>query len=148
MIHIHNEHMYACDQDMLRRAAAAALQHQTAADDAEPSLALVDDETIQAANRDFRGIDTHTDVLSFQSGAIDPDSGAPYLGNLMVSYPTAAAQAAQAGHSTDAELALLLVHGILHLLGHDHGDPDEKAAMWAAQSAILAELGIQAQPTE
>jgi probable rRNA maturation factor len=148
MIHIQNEHGYSFDADLLRDAAHAAILQQGAAEDAELSLVLVDDASMQAYNRDYREIDAPTDVLSFPSTEIDLDSGAPYLGDLIVSYPTASAQAAAAGHSLDAELALLVVHGLLHLLGHDHYDDDEKMLMWAAQHEILNSLGISARPTE
>jgi probable rRNA maturation factor len=66
----------------------------------------------------------------------------PYLGDIAISLPRATAQAEAAGHPVAAELQLLTVHGVLHLLGHDHAEPEEKAAMWAAQAAVLATLGV------
>ena len=65
------------------------------------------------------------------------------LGEAIISHPRATAQAVEAGHSVEAELALLAVHGTLHLLGYDHATPEEKAVMWAAQEAILAGLDLK-----
>jgi probable rRNA maturation factor len=108
----------------------------------EVTLVLTDDEGIRALNRGFLGLDAPTDVLSF--GTQD-DSGpfiaAPemdgYLGDVIVSYPRAVAQAEEHGHPVQQELNLLVVHGVLHLLGYDHADEEEKAVMWARQEAIL-----------
>jgi probable rRNA maturation factor len=148
MIAIQNENNYLIDSSLLAKASAAVFAHQHVTADSELSLALVDETAMQTYNREYRGVDTPTDVLSFPSDEIDPDSNAPYLGDLIISYPTAHTQAEKAGHSVNDELALLTVHGILHLLGHDHFDPAEKESMWAAQAEILSSLGIQAVPTE
>jgi probable rRNA maturation factor len=83
-------------------------------------------------------------VLSFPAGEVMPgmaEAGlAAYLGDVAISVARAAAQAAAGGHSLAAELQLLTVHGVLHLLGHDHDEPAAKAAMWAAQTAVLTQL--------
>ncbi len=63
-----------------------------------------------------------------------------YLGDVVISFPTAERQAAAVGHSVAEELCLLTVHGVLHLLGYDHASPEEEADMWARQSQILASL--------
>jgi probable rRNA maturation factor len=74
---------------------------------------------------------------------------ANYLGDIIISLPYAARQAAAAGHKTESELQLLAVHGTLHLLGYDHAIPEEKAAMWDAQTAALTQLGLgHINPTE
>jgi probable rRNA maturation factor len=115
------------------------------------TLLLTDDAQIQQLNRDFRGEDKPTDVLSFPAGATLPGMGeaVAYLGDIAISAPYAQRQAQAAGHPLTAELQLLAIHGVLHLLGYDHGEPEEKADMWAAQTAVLAALGLQAiQPTE
>ena len=98
---------------------------------------------MQELNRQYRDIDTPTDVLSFPADFTDPESEAPYLGDILISYPRAEKQAAAGGHSTLAELQLLVVHGVLHLLGFDHAQVQEKAEMWAAQSEILHRLGLE-----
>jgi len=133
--------------ERLRAAAQAALsaEEQAGMGMVELTLVITDDPGIQALNRDFLGNDAPTDVLAFS--AIEdggPFVSAPeasgYLGDVIVSYPHAMAQAQQQGHSPEQELELLIVHGILHLLGYDHADDEGKAAMWAKQDAILAGL--------
>jgi probable rRNA maturation factor len=108
----------------------------------EVTLVVTDDEGIRALNRDFLGLDAPTDVLSFgaqeDSGSFiaAPEMGS-YLGDVIVSYPRAVAQAEERGHPVQQELNFLVVHGVLHLLGYDHADEEEKAVMWARQEAIL-----------
>jgi probable rRNA maturation factor len=80
-------------------------------------------------------------VLAFPLGEIDPDLHVPYLGDVVISYPRAEAQAATAGHLVLDELRLLVVHGALHLLGYDHQDPSGKNKMWAVQAEVLESLG-------
>ena len=129
--------------DLVEKAANAALRHQSAPGNADVSIVLTDDAQLHALNRDYLGVDAPTDVLSFPADdQVDPESGAPYLGDILVSVQRAAQQASAAGHPVEAEVQLLVVHGILHLLGHDHAEPDEKARMWQAQGEILAELGL------
>jgi probable rRNA maturation factor len=127
--------------DVLEQATKMALLQQSAAD-ADLTLVLTGDAQIQALNDHFLGIDAPTDVLSFPSGEIDPESGRRYLGDIIISVPQAEAQSISAGHSLEAELSLQVVHGVLHLLGHDHAEEEEKERMWAAQSEILTRLGI------
>ncbi len=119
----------------------AALQHESAQGDL--SVVLTDDEQLQELNRDYLGIDAPTDVLSFPASETDPESGQAYLGDILISAQRAAQQAEAAGHALDAEVQLLVVHGVLHLLGHDHAEPAEKARMWKAQAAILKSLGLE-----
>lgn len=136
---------------LLRRAAEATLDQQQVPPPVELSLLLTDDEQVQQFNRDYLGIDAPTDVLSFGTGdaLLDLTEMDPYLGDIAISVPCAARQAAAAGHGLAAELQLLVVHGVLHLLGHDHAEPEEKAAMWGAQTAVLHTLGLDnISPTE
>lgn len=112
------------------------------------SLVFVDDAGIAALNRDYRGIDAPTDVLSFSqlenAGPATLPPGTPLLlGDIVVSLPRAAAQAQEYGHTRDRELGFLLVHGLLHLLGYDHQSPQEAAAMEARQEAVLQSLGLR-----
>ena len=130
------------DKALLERAARAALENQSAPSDATLSILLTDDTQIQSLNRDYRGFDKPTDVLSFDVHERDPETGCLYLGEIIVSIPYAAKQARQNRHPLLAEAQLLVVHGVLHLLGHDHAEPEEKAKMWQAQAEILAELGL------
>jgi probable rRNA maturation factor len=108
-------------------------------------VVITGETEIRQLNRQYRGLDVPTDVLSFQAGYLDPEDGSTYLGDVIISAPQAQAQAETRGHALSDEIQLLVVHGALHLLGHDHTDPDEKARMWAAQVAILAQLGVSAQ---
>jgi probable rRNA maturation factor len=132
----------------LRAVASAVLQFEawTGSEPAELALVLTDDEGIQALNRDFLDIDAPTDVLAFSAQDDDdgpfvaaPEAGS-YLGDVIISYPRAVSQAQEHGHSTEQELDLLIVHGVLHLMGYDHADEKEKSAMWARQDAILTSL--------
>lgn len=117
-------------------------------DEAEVALMLAGDETLRRLNRTYRGLDQPTDVLSF--GQMEP-SAAPFvsppdttlhLGDIIISYPRAVAQAAVCGHSRERELAYLLVHGLLHLLGYDHADERDYAHMRNAEERILERLGL------
>ncbi len=126
---------------VIRRAARLALEQQSSQGDV--SVVLSDDQHVRDLNRDFLGIDSPTDVLSFPAAETDPQSGRPYLGDIIISVPRASEQAAAAGHPLAAELQLLVVHGVLHLLGYDHARPAEKSRMWAAQAAILDALGLR-----
>ena len=112
------------------------------------ALHLVDDGEIRDLNREHRGKDTHTDVLSFPlhdpSGmrfVVPPDQPIE-LGDVVVSGPRAVEQAAEYGHSLDRELAYLVAHGVLHVLGYDHEAEDERRAMRAREEEALAPLGF------
>ena len=134
------------DQEIIERAAQQTLLFATADPDAEATIVFSDDAQLQALNLQFLGVDAPTDVLSFPGGDTDPDSEALYLGDVIISLSRAQAQAAAGGHTVQDELQLLVVHGLLHLLGHDHADEDEKERMWAAQTEILERLGCSARP--
>ena len=127
---------------LLERAARAALEHESASLDSNLTIVLTDDARIQELNRDYLGIEAPTDVLSFPASETDPETGSSYLGDILISLPYAARSAAQAGHPLEAEVQLLVVHGVLHLLGHDHAKVREKAKMWKAQAEILESLGL------
>lgn len=127
---------------LLDRAAKAALEHETESLDSDLSIVLTDDARLQELNREYLGIDAPTDVLSFPASETDPETGARYIGDILISIPRAQSQADAAGHPLESEVQLLVVHGMLHLLGHDHGEPEEKARMWKAQAEILESLGL------
>ena len=129
------------DLAYLERAGAETLRQAGASLTADLTIVIGDDAQLHALNHQFLGIDAPTDVLSFPSGETDPDSGEAYLGDVLISHPRAAAQAIAGGHAIQDELQLLVVHGVLHLLGYDHGEPDEKARMWAIQAQVLQTLG-------
>lgn len=104
---------------------------------AELSVRLCGDAAIHALNLAWRGKDKATDVLSFEQGA-RPGMGAVHVGDIVISLPTAARQAAERGHSLAAEVRVLVVHGVCHLIGHDHEDDAEAEVMEALERAILA----------
>jgi probable rRNA maturation factor len=142
-IHLKLEPAYArkVQPALLRATARAALRHQNAPAPSALTLMIAGDGELRELNREFLGEDRPTDVLSFPSSEPNPATGRLYLGDIAISYPQAAAGATAGGHPVRAELQLLIVHGVLHLLGHDHAQPGEKTRMWAAQAAILSELG-------
>jgi len=127
--------------DALLSAVQAALNYHDPALDVNLTVAVDTDETLHALNLQYRGINAPTDVLSFNADEIDPETGQTYLGDILISYERALAQAEKAGHPVHNELQLLAVHGTLHLLGFDHGQEDEKRRMWAAQAEILEQIG-------
>ena len=126
--------------ELLERAVVETLLHQGQPADAELTVLLSDDAQLQQLNREFMGVDAPTDVLSFPADLIDPDTGHPYLGDIIISLERAVQQAAENNQSPQDEALLLTVHGVLHLLGHDHAEEHEKAAMWTAQDQILEKL--------
>jgi probable rRNA maturation factor len=128
--------------ELVEHTAHEALKHQSAPADADLTIVLTDNAQLQDLNREWMGVDAPTDVLSFPSNETDPESGNRYLGDILVSVQRADEQAKAAGHSVEAEVQLLVIHGVLHLLGHDHAVDEEKARMWKAQGEILAALGL------
>lgn len=128
---------------LLRRAAQETIKQSGAPPEAELSIVITSDRHLQALNRQHLGIDAPTDVLSFPAEETDPDTGETYLGDILVSLPRAQAQAESGGHALQDELQLLVVHGVLHLLGHDHAAEEEQRRMWQAQDTVLEAIGCQ-----
>ena len=113
--------------------------------DEEPdfTLTFVQPEEIRTLNHTYRDVDSVTDVLSFESeGEYDPETGLEYLGDIVVCIDQAKKQAEQSGHSLADEIALLEIHGLLHLLGYDHADDKQKEKMWKYQDMYLDKCGI------
>jgi probable rRNA maturation factor len=112
------------------------------------SLHLVGDETIRELNAEHRGLDAHTDVLSFplhDPGGMRfvlPPGQPANLGDVVVSHPRAAEQAAEFGHSLERETAYLVAHGVLHVLGYDHEDEAERRVMRSREEEALTPLGF------
>lgn len=135
------------DLELAERAIAAVLHGEGAAGPLEVGVQLTDDAHIHLLNRDYRGVDAPTDVLSFADdgdAAFAAPPGSPrYLGDIAISYERVLAQAAEYGHSPARELAFLAAHGCLHLLGYDHErGPEDEAAMRAREEAAMAALGL------
>ncbi len=131
------------DAEWLGRVAEQALEGESAPA-AELGVLVTDDEAVRRLNRDYAGEDRATDVLSFslQEGEefVLPPEGPDSvlrLGEVIISYPTAQRQALEAGRPVGDEIAHLLVHGILHLLGYAHAQPDEERRMRARERELL-----------
>ncbi|HSG44259.1 MAG TPA: rRNA maturation RNase YbeY [Anaerolineales bacterium] len=144
---IHIESTFTFSKDLIERAVNATFEHQSQSLDSDLTIVLTDDAQMKDLNRDYLGIDAPTDVLSFPASEsdgseIDPETGSRYMGDILISMPYAARSAEKAGHGLEAEVQLLVVHGVLHLLGHDHAEADEKSRMWKAQAEILESLGL------
>ena len=130
------------DESQIQKAVNITLKQQCVQRDSEISIVITGDEQLHALNLQFREIDAPTDVLSFPADFRNPDTDTPYLGDILISFPRAAYQASVAGHELMAEIQLLVVHGILHLLGHDHAELNEMTIMWNAQREIVHQLGL------
>ncbi len=148
-------------EDICRRAAGAALDCGTADGSpvdtpAEVSLVLADDEFVSDLNRDYRGVDGPTNVLSFAAGAFaagafaagkGPPGGrlageALILGDLVLAYQTVAAEAAAEGRSLADRLCHMVVHGMLHLIGHGHDTEERERRMEGLEIAALSAIGV------
>ncbi|MFH1560681.1 MAG: rRNA maturation RNase YbeY [Chloroflexota bacterium] len=139
----------------LRKVAEQALDTQDETRPLSISLVIADDETVHNLNREYRGLDETTDVLAFplwesrENEALEtdgfflpPEETAP-VGEIVISYPQAARQARDGKRPIRAEMALLIVHGVLHLLGYDHADPQQESRMWAKQDEVLARVPLK-----
>jgi probable rRNA maturation factor len=143
------------DAALIEQAVAAVLAGEGIGGSVEVSVLVTDDGALQALNRDYRGVDAPTDVLSFAAeeeqpgGAAHPAFVLPptaprYLGDIAISYERVVAQAAEYGHTHARELAYLAAHGTLHLLGYDHErGPEDAAAMRAREEAAMERLGLR-----
>ncbi len=110
----------------------------------ELSVMVTDDETVRSLNREYAGEDAVTDVLSFSQREGEEFVGAPGsvppLGEVVIAYPQATRQAGERGHSVEEEVARLLVHGTLHLLGYDHAEAEEERRMRAREEELLGAI--------
>jgi probable rRNA maturation factor len=130
------------DKAVLLHAAQLTLDMTGSAGQTDMGIVIGDDVFIKKLNHKFRQVDAPTDVLSFPTGEVDPDTTDLYLGDVVISLPRAQEQATAGGHALLEELQLLVVHGTLHLLGYDHASGSEKEKMQASQDKILDQLGI------
>ena len=144
---------------LLEKAADAAQKTEGLQEKAVVHVTLTGDEEIREANREFRGLDKSTDVLSFPTVSYKPGKTASQsvkrirqeyddefdacmLGDLIISIPHAKAQAIEFGHSFEREMAYLLVHGLFHLMGYDHMNEEEKTIMREMEEKTLNSIGI------
>ena len=145
-------------EEVLRLVITEALKHEACPYETEVNVVITDNAGIQEINREYRGIDAATDVLSFPMAEypapadfselsqdpdlFEPDSGELILGDIMISAERAEEQAEEYGHSLKREMAFLTAHSMLHLMGYDHMSDDERVVMEERQEEILQALGI------
>ena len=160
-IYIENQYKNNIDIDyenLINMVVSEAIDYVKCPYECEVNVTIVDNDEIHEINNSQRNIDRPTDVLSFpmleydKPGdfdkfendlyAFDPDTGELTLGDIVISYDKVIEQAAEYNHSRKRELAFLVAHSMLHLLGYDHMEPDEAEVMEAKQEEILTKLGI------
>lgn len=157
-VHFLPEFRRRLSRSWLRSVVEHTLEREGLQDPVEVGVVIADDETVQELNKDYRGLDETTDVLAFAfqtfgepatltengeisaDGFIEPPQQPLNLGEVVVSYPQAKRQAAARGGRIAEEAALLVAHGVLHLLGYDHAEPLEERVMWQKQDAVVAAL--------
>ncbi|MBR4185139.1 MAG: rRNA maturation RNase YbeY [Clostridia bacterium] len=139
---------------LIRRAVRATLACERFDRDAMVSVTFTDNEGIREKNREFRGIDAPTDVLSspmydMKNGDMPLDGEICELGDIVLSLERAAEQAEEFGHSYERECAFLTVHSVLHLLGYDHvNSEEEEAEMRARQRVVMKKIGLEVKQRE
>jgi probable rRNA maturation factor len=143
-VEIHNDASYPVDVERLALAATTVLTAQSAAPGSGLTIVITNDQAVADLNQRYRGMDSPTDVLSFPADIppFDLTDEPVYLGDLVIAYPYALAQAERETHDPGDNLALLVIHGTLHLLGFDHNSAEHRSEMWAAQDTALRALGI------
>ena len=136
----------------LRLVVSRTLTTAKAARNVQLDLTITDDGTVHEINRMYRGVDSPTDVLAFAliqdstdtTVFVTPPDEPPHLGEILISFPTAERQAREHSHSVDRELAILVIHGVLHLLGYDHGTDEQEREMRALEEGILSVIETNA----
>jgi len=132
---------------LIRCACIAVLREEKFRGDAEVSVTFVDNDQIRRLNAKFRDKDSETDVLSFPMGEngeydLNPSTGAKLLGDVVLSMEKAAEQAQEYEHSFEREVCYLTVHSMLHLLGYDHMNSEEKAVMRMKEETVMSKIGL------
>ena len=133
--------------ETLKKAAAACVANEgLVPENAEISLTFVSKDEIRELNRNYRNVDNHTDVLSFQLiedfNDIEPDDEI-MLGDVVICLEKAREQAEEFGHSEEREIVYLFVHSVCHLLGYDHMEDEEKAEMRSAEEKVMSFLELE-----
>lgn len=145
-------------EELINTVAEAVLDYEECPYEAQAEVLLTSSDAIREINKEFRQIDKPTDVLSFpmvdfsepagydiletDDSYFDPETGELMLGNIVISKERVISQAEEYGHSIKREFSFLIAHSMLHLLGYDHMEEDERAVMEAKQREILDRLGI------
>lgn len=131
----------------LRSVAEQVLIAQGVSSDVELGLVITSQERVRQLNKSYRGKDEPTDVLAFYMTSaagetfVAPPDGVRHLGEVIISYPQAVIQAKEHQHSIKKELAILIIHGVLHLLGYDHEEPEQERRMRGREADILSQIG-------
>lgn len=147
------EEVTESDISLVMKSAVAGLDSEQFDGPDHITVMITGDERIRELNRDFKGEDEVTDVLSFNVEEDDEDDAEQWpdmgdsdevdpnrLGDIAISLPQVVRQAAENGKSSDRELAMLTIHGVLHLLGYDHAEPEEEKIMFGKTDLVLANL--------
>jgi probable rRNA maturation factor len=166
-IRVDPDYRWEIDRAWLRKVAVATLRGEGIEEGAEMGLVVTGDDEVRALNRNYRGLDRTTDVLSFaleedgEAGFVVVPDGLRHLGEVVISWPQCKRQALRGGHQNTSadgetlpqgergdalirnELSLLVAHGVLHLLGWGHDTPARRRKMWKHQGEILAGLGVK-----
>ena len=150
-VHIAPRFRSQIDGGWVRRVAETALGAEGVSSPVELSLVIADEGLVRELNRSYRGLDEGTDVLSFSLREGDPSFVTPpddviHLGEVIVSYPQAVRQAEEQGHSLEQEIAHLVVHGVLHLLGYEDEVEEEEQKMRAVEERALRSIDGGASP--
>lgn len=156
MLEIYDEVESRLDTALIQKVFEEYRTHFDLPENVNVELTIVDEDTIKDVNKQYRGVDSVTDVLSFPSLEvkmpfvaedypldIDPSSGEIMLGEIMLCYSRMAEQSAEYGHSNERERCYLVLHGLLHLLGFDHIEQLDKEKMREQEELILGKLGIE-----
>ena len=160
-VQIFDEFKNVVSEGHVLEAVSAVLESESCDPHTQVSVVIADDDVVRELNLQHRGLDENTDVLSFsfthegeyygeedrsaRETDIDfvlppTESNDASLGEIIISYPQTRRQAERDGHPVDRELTVLLVHGVLHLLGYDHEEPDDEAVMKAATARAMQQL--------
>ena len=151
MYNEYSDENFGFDEEKIRSIVSCCLKLESLDFDCEVGVTFTDNEGIRELNREHRGIDKETDVLSFPMVEDvknitpfdkNPENGNIYLGDIVISVPKAVSQAEEYGHSVEREIAFLTVHSMMHLFGYDHMEDEERAVMRQHEEAVLSELGI------
>jgi probable rRNA maturation factor len=144
-IEVNNESGVEVDELAISSVAAHVLQAMHINPMAELSILVVDIDAMATLHKQWMDLDGPTDVMAFPMDTLDDkpgqeaDPGPALLGDVILCPAVAASQAETAGHSTESELFLLTTHGVLHLLGYDHGDPESEREMFELQAKLVGE---------
>jgi len=140
-----NEQLTTPQTELIKQAVKAVIESIPTSGASEVSISFMDADEIRVLNRDYRGKDTPTDVLSFPVSDEFVTGDSRPLGDIIICMEVARLQAEEYGHSLDRELAFLVVHGMLHLIGFDHETQGDEQEMCAAQDRILESMNISRQ---